>query len=58
VKVQLSDLHSKVLAGVTKVSYQDEDAKMITNILLYAQLRGNNQDITKIATGGMPNKWR
>ena len=53
-KVKIEDLKSKVNAGVKKLGYQDDDAKMIADTLLYAQLRGNNQGITKIATGGVP----
>jgi LDH2 family malate/lactate/ureidoglycolate dehydrogenase len=53
-KVKVSDLHDKVLAGVAKLGYKDDDAKTIAEVLLYAQLRGNNQGITKIATGGVP----
>ena len=52
--VKLDDLKSKVLAGVTKLGYEGIDAKVISDVLLYAQLRGNNQGITKIATGGVP----
>lgn len=53
-KVKVSDLKLKVLEGVKKLGYQGEDAQIITNVLLYAQMRGNNQGITKIATGGVP----
>lgn len=53
-KVKVSDLREKVLAGVAKLGYKDDDAKTIANVLLYAQMRGNNQGITKIATGGVP----
>lgn len=53
-KVTVSDLREKVLAGVSKLGYQGEDAHIIADVLLYAQLRGNNQGITKIATGGVP----
>src|SRR5204863_5712701 len=53
-KVKVSELKEKVLAGVSKLGYQDEDAEVIADTLLYAQMRGNNQGITKIATGGVP----
>ncbi len=53
--VKVADLKAKVLAGVNKLGYEGEDAKTISEVLLYAQLRGNNQGITKIATGGVPN---
>jgi len=53
-KVTLYDLKSTVLAGVAKLGYQGKDAQIISDVLLYAQMRGNNQGITKIATGGVP----
>lgn len=53
-KIKVSDLREKVLAGVAKLGYKNDDAKTIADVLLYAQLRGNNQGITKIATGGVP----
>lgn len=52
--IKLVDLQEKVLVGVTKLGYAGDDAHVITEVLLYAQLRGNNQGITKIATGGVP----
>jgi L-2-hydroxycarboxylate dehydrogenase (NAD+) len=53
-KVSVSVLREKVLAGVTKLGYKGEDARIMAEVLLYAQLRGNNQGIVKIATGGVP----
>lgn len=54
-KVKVNDLKEKVLAGVNKLGYEGRDAEVITDVLLYAQMRGNNQGITKVATGGVPN---
>jgi LDH2 family malate/lactate/ureidoglycolate dehydrogenase len=53
-KVKVSELRKQVNVGVAKLGYQGDDAKVISETLLYAQLRGNNQGITKIATGGVP----
>ncbi|HZM63972.1 MAG TPA: Ldh family oxidoreductase [Candidatus Saccharimonadales bacterium] len=53
-KVKVAELREKVLSGVNKLGYRNEDAKIIAEVLLYAQMRGNNQGITKIATGGVP----
>jgi LDH2 family malate/lactate/ureidoglycolate dehydrogenase len=53
-KITLTELTSKVMAGVTKLGYEGEDAQIISDTLLYAQLRGNNQGIAKLATGGVP----
>jgi LDH2 family malate/lactate/ureidoglycolate dehydrogenase len=54
-KVKLTDLKDKVEQGVAKLGYLGEDARIISDVLLYAQMRGNNQGITKIATGGVPS---
>lgn len=53
-KVRVTDLRDKVLTGVNKLGYKGSEATIIAEVLLYAQMRGNNQGITKIATGGVP----
>ena len=53
-KINLDKLQATVLAGVIKLGYEGADAQTIVDVLMYAQLRGNNQGITKIATGGVP----
>jgi len=53
--VSLTELRDKVTAGIIKLGYSGKDAQTITDVLMYAQLRGNNQGIVKIATGGVPN---
>lgn len=53
-KIRVNELQSKVMAGVAQLGYKPQDAAIIADVLLYAQLRGNNQGITKIATGGVP----
>ena len=53
-KVKLQELKEKVSKGVEKLGYTGEDAQAIIDTLLYAELRGNNQGIPKIATGGVP----
>lgn len=54
-KVKVADLREKVTAGVHKLGYVGEDAKAIVDTLMYAEMRGNNQGIPKIATGGVPH---
>lgn len=53
-KVSITELKAKVHGGVHKLGYKDQEADIITDVLMYAQLRGNNQGVTKIATGGVP----
>lgn len=51
-KVSLANLEDKVAAGIARLGYEGDDARIIKEVLLYAEMRGNNQSITKIATGG------
>ncbi len=53
-KVSATDLENKVAAGISRLGYENDDARIIKEVLLYAEMRGNNQGITKIATGGVP----
>jgi LDH2 family malate/lactate/ureidoglycolate dehydrogenase len=53
-KIKVAELREKVMIGVSKLGYIGADADVIVDTLLYAEKRGNNQGITKIATGGVP----
>ncbi len=53
-KVRLTELESVIKKALKDAGYKDDEAAIISNVLLYAQLRGNNQGITKIASGGIP----
>ena len=53
-KIQVSELKDKVTKGVHQLGYTGKDAQAIIDTLLYAEMRGNNQGIAKIATGGVP----
>lgn len=53
-KIKILDLKEKVKAGVEKLGYLGKDAQIIIDTLMYAEMRGNNQGIVKIATGGIP----
>lgn len=53
--VPLSDLKiltKQILQQV--LAYPEEEATIITDILLYAQVRGNSQGVIKLVTGGVP----
>ena len=52
--VSVAELEEKVLTGVQQLGYEGAEAQIIADVLLYAEMRGNNQGITKIATGGVP----
>lgn len=53
-KIKLTDLKEKVTMGVKKLGYNEENSKIIIDTLMYAEMRGNNQGIVKIATNGVP----
>ncbi len=53
-KIRITELREKVTSGVYRLGYSGEDAQVIIDTLLYAEMRGNNQGISKIATGGVP----
>src|SRR5262245_52425525 len=53
-KIKVNELKKKVLAVVEKLGYTGADARIITDVLLCAQLRGDNEGIAQIATGGVP----
>ena len=53
-KISLKDLKNKVLLAILKLGYSKEDAKIICEVLMYSQMRGNNQGISTILGGGIP----
>jgi L-2-hydroxycarboxylate dehydrogenase (NAD+) len=54
--VRLDDLKSVALAALAKNGYPPDEAQTILEVLLYAQLRGNNQGIVKLIGAGMPRR--
>ena len=55
---ELRDLTTKAIAGF---GYNEEEIAAIREILLYAQLRGNNQGVVKLIGKGIPkesHRWR
>lgn len=53
-KVKVTDLKGLVRQAVLKYGYTEAEAEVIVEILLYAQLRGNNQGIVKLIGRGIP----
>src|SRR5258706_5751684 len=53
-KVSISDLKDLGKRALQKYNYMPEEAEIILDILLYAQLRGNNQGIVKLIGKGYP----
>lgn len=53
-KVKIQELEETALGAVKKYGYTDSEAEIIKNILMYAQLRGNNQGVVKLIGNGIP----
>jgi len=53
-KVQLTDLNVLINKALLRYGYTQEEAVIISEVLLYAQLRGNNQGIVKLIGKGIP----
>lgn len=55
-KVKLTELNKLVSKAIKHYGYNDSEAKIIKEILMYAQLRGNNQGIVKLIGNGIPKR--
>lgn len=53
-KIALSDLQVLVTKALAHYGYSPDESKVISEVLLYAQLRGNNQGIVKLIGKGIP----
>lgn len=53
-KIKLSELKKLVNSALKKQGYDSSEIKTISEILLYAQTRGNNQGIVKLIGKGIP----
>lgn len=53
-KIKLSELESVTHKAILKYGYSPEEASVIQKILMYAQLRGNNQGVVKLIGKGIP----
>lgn len=53
-KIRLSELEELVSKALTKQGYLPEEVSIIQEVLLYAQLRGNNQGVVKLIGAGIP----
>ncbi|HSW97247.1 MAG TPA: Ldh family oxidoreductase [Candidatus Saccharimonadales bacterium] len=55
-KIKINKLKELTKEAVLKYGYTDREAEIIQNILLYAQLRGNNQGVVKLIGKGIPKR--
>lgn len=57
-KVKLDELKDLTRKAVLKYGFTDQETEVIQEVLLYAQLRGNNQGIVKLIGKGIPKRER
>ena len=53
-KISISELKELTIRAVAGFGYGEEETRAISEILLYAQLRGNNQGVVKLIGKGIP----
>lgn len=53
-KIKVSELKELSQKALTKYGYSDEESTIILGMLMYAQLRGNDQGIVKLIGKGIP----
>ena len=53
-RVKVAELESAVRAALEWYGYDADEIDQIAEVLLYAQLRGNNQGISKLVGAGLP----
>jgi LDH2 family malate/lactate/ureidoglycolate dehydrogenase len=53
-KITIRELEDLTARAVKKFGYSDEEKRAICEVLLYAQLRGNNQGVAKLIGKGIP----
>ncbi len=53
-KVQVEELKQVTLKVLSRSGYFTDEAETILDVLMYAQLRGNNQGVVKLIGAGMP----
>ena len=53
-KISIAELVTITGAAIKKYGYNDEEVKIIRDILMYAQLRDNNQGVVKLIDKGIP----
>jgi L-2-hydroxycarboxylate dehydrogenase (NAD+) len=53
-KITIKELEALTARAVRSYGYDDEETRVISDVLLYAQLRGNNQGVVKLIGKGIP----
>src|SRR3990167_10457940 len=55
-RVRISQLNHLVKKAIRYYGYNQSETKTILDVLMYAQLRGNNQGIVKLIGKGIPKR--
>jgi LDH2 family malate/lactate/ureidoglycolate dehydrogenase len=53
-KISIRELEELTARAVRSYGYSEEEVRVISDVLLYAQLRGNNQGVVKLIGKGIP----
>ncbi|MBN2318386.1 MAG: Ldh family oxidoreductase [Acidobacteria bacterium] len=53
-RISIVELRKLTIAALKNQGYKEDEISIISEILLYAQLRGNNQGVVKLIGQGMP----
>lgn len=53
-RVKIGELRSVTRSAIRAQGFDEDDTAIILEIILYAQLRGNNQNVIKLLGAGMP----
>ena len=53
-KIPFQELYKLSKKAILKYGYSEEEAQIILDMLMYAQMRGNDQGIVKLIDKGMP----
>src|SRR5258706_8641865 len=55
-KIPINELKHLTRNAILQYGYTEKEAEVIQEILLYAQLRGNNQGVVKLIGKGIPKR--
>ena len=53
-KITVKELEELTSRAIEKYGYKDKEVQVIRDVLLYAQMRNNNQGIVKLIDKGIP----
>lgn len=54
-RIPIGELRDNTFRAIQSLGHNPADADIITDTLMYAELRANNQGLIKLITGGLPS---